>query len=80
MGQISAADPANFMPVYNWTEAFFFAAHPHAEITFTGSAITGGGAAIPEPGLFLLVTACVGSLALIIDARKSSLYRRLPLS
>lgn len=34
IGQITNADSANFMPVYNWTEAFFFAARPHAELTF----------------------------------------------
>jgi hypothetical protein len=61
LGRVAPANTANYLPVYNWTESFFFAARPHAVISFVGPATT----AIPEPGSFALVaTACaLGSLA-----------------
>lgn len=46
IGQVSNADPLNVLPVYNWTESFFFAARPHAEITFVGGSPA---VAVPEP-------------------------------
>ncbi|MGL4513992.1 MAG: sugar-binding protein [Lacipirellulaceae bacterium] len=51
LGRVAPADLANYQPVYNWTESFFFAARPHAEVTFVGA---GPGTAIPEPGAGLL--------------------------
>lgn len=49
IGQITNADPLNFMPVYNWTESFFFAARPHAEITFADVGLSSSAKAVPEP-------------------------------
>jgi hypothetical protein len=54
IGQVTNADPLNFMPVYNWTESFFFAARPHAEISFVGPAAT----SIPEPISLNILMAC----------------------
>ncbi len=56
MGQISNADSANFMPVYNWTESFFFAARPHAEIHFVSSGAAATMAiSVPEPTCQLIL-------------------------
>jgi hypothetical protein len=57
IGQISNADPNNFLPVYNWTSSQFFAPHPHAEITF-----------VPEPASVALVTLAAIGLAAVVRA------------
>jgi hypothetical protein len=73
MGQISNADSGNFMPVYNWTESFFFAARPHAELRFVAAnsalAIV---STVPEPASYvpLVATCCaVGWLCVMRRGR-----------
>ncbi len=56
IGQISNADSANFMPVYNWTESFFFAARPHAELRFVSlNAAASMASAVPEPASYVVL-------------------------
>jgi hypothetical protein len=68
MGQITTADPDNFLPVYQYSDVApdvpiqSFTIRPHAEITFVGRPAAGG--AVPEPAsLSLLGLAIVGLAA-----------------
>jgi hypothetical protein len=66
MGEIYNPDPDNLLPVFNWTSSTFFAAHPHAEITFVGRPAAGLGTAVPEPASVALLTlAALGLVALV---------------
>ncbi len=64
IGQVTSADPLNAMPVYNWTESFFFAARPHAEIVFLGPAVASAGS-VPEPTSGVVVLVSLGVLLII---------------
>lgn len=66
-GQITTADPNNFLPVYNWTSSQFFATHPHAEITFVGRP-AGAAAAVPEPATAVLLA--LGAALTIFGRRR----------
>jgi hypothetical protein len=69
IGQITNADPNNFLPVYNWTSSQFFASHPHAEISFVGRPASGASAGVPEPASVILVVLAAAGVATVVRRR-----------
>jgi hypothetical protein len=73
IGQITDADPDNYLPVYSYTSndppIASFALHPHAEITFVGRPASGASAGVPEPTTVALFGLAAASLAAVVRRR-----------